>query len=51
MDGQSPDTSVPNKNATTLMPQPLKRKGVSHHPALMKLAASPVKDGTPSAIE
>jgi len=51
MEDLSPDTSAPGKGAATLAPQPLKKKGQSHHPALMKLAASPAKEGTASAIE
>jgi hypothetical protein len=62
MEDQSPNTAGPEKklleNAGTLAanaekalpPKPMK-KGLSHPAALMRLAASPAKDGPPSAIE
>jgi len=61
MEDQSPDTSGAEKKMEStdaltanvekaLPPKPMK-KGLSHPAALMKLAASPAKDGTPSAIE
>lgn len=40
----------PAKLGAGLAPQALKKKGVSHHPALLQLAASPQKDGGSTAI-
>jgi len=48
-DSQMEDES--NDNSSPLEPTPLKKKGVSHHPALMNLAGSLGKDAKSSAIE
>lgn len=48
MEDLSPETE--EKDETKLTPKPIKKKGQSHHPALMNLAASPTKDGSNSAI-
>lgn len=51
MEDQSEGGSIPDMAEAMLQPTVLKKKGLSHHPALMQLAASPVKGGGPSAIE
>lgn len=47
MEDLSKEQASLEKLGLDLAPQALKKKGVSHHPALLQLAASPQKDAGP----